>query len=350
MLKITGLCILMLITAGVQAATFCVDTSSELQAVLDAADSNGQADVIKIVGGTYLSSNGGFIYENFNENYDLQISGGWVSSNENCDSQPQGAADSTVLDGDNQVRGLAIYPGSTAANISISNITFINGLAEDTLRGGGLNIAPLDGYEGIVTVTQSQFVNNTGRVGSALSINRGSRINVKNNLFVINTSDIGHVVNLDQLDHIGIYFTNNTILNNASKGLRLTVNGSSKALIANNLFWNNATSSLDLYGTGLKYVYNNDIDTVIINADFAANNFTVTPEFSTGDFLDYTPAWSSSMINHGFQPIWIPAVFTQNWSLGSKDVLGRDRVQDDHVDIGAFEAAAEPVIFVAGFE
>lgn len=352
MYKFSVICSLLIATSISHAATFCVGNGVELQNALSLADSNNQDDLIKLETGTYISPNSGFgfAYQNNNENYDLEISGGWTTFLDPCNIK-SGSAENTLIDGENLVRALVIRPGGTSANIKISSLTFINGYVTSSQRGGGLNIETSEGYDGIVSIENNFFINNLADYDAALSIARGTRINVKNNLFIVNEAESGYTIGIVHNDAIGVYFTNNTVISNTGAGLRVSVSGTSQTMIANNLFWDNDALDMQLAGNGVRYMYHNDISFYDGVPDFEIGNFSEEPEFD-GGFLDFTPALSSSMINSGYTPLPFPfpPPFSRNWNLGSLDVLGGFRVQDNRVDIGAFEAAAEPPIFADGFE
>jgi hypothetical protein len=97
-----------------KAATFCVGTAVELQAALDAAESNGQNDEIHILQGTY---NGNFAYGS-TEPYDLTMGGGYA---DNCTSRIVDPAN-TVLDAQNNGRVLALNAFGIAVNFTVGGV------------------------------------------------------------------------------------------------------------------------------------------------------------------------------------------------------------------------------------
>ncbi len=360
MIKIAIIVSVLLTTSAVNSATFCVENSDQLEFVLSLADSNDQDDVIKIKSGVYVSptQNSGFEYRRFfDESYALNISGGWKSTSALCDFQSYDAVDATIIDGENNVKGLSINPSDSGGNITLSNLTFINGHADPGNWGGGLDVLGAHDYVGNIKVLYSQFINNYGNNGSALKILNGNRVDVSNNLFVANEteyvegSSFAYAITIGDRQDTGVYFTNNTVISNTGRGLYISVDVDAGILVANNILWGNGDLDVRLI-IGTNYVYNNNISTPVSGLDFRANNFSEEPEF-VGGFLDYTPALSSSLINRGYPPFFTPfppIPFQNNWTLGSRDIKGNSRIQDDRVDIGAFEATAEVPIFIHGFE
>lgn len=119
----------------------CSDGVCWLQSALDATESNGEDDVIKIVQGTYQ---GGFAYQSW-EGYNIRLEGGY---NANCQSQvldPQ----NTILDGQNQLGVLRIsqqeggdiyVEGLTIQNSVYYNMCGLNPFTKVTAPGQSANI------------------------------------------------------------------------------------------------------------------------------------------------------------------------------------------------------------------
>ena len=86
---------------AIHAATFCVDTTTELQDALVIAESNGANDVIRIKTGTYTYTfpfvQTMFVYET-DEDFDITLEGGWTGSGDACSRRFPSPA-STILDG-----------------------------------------------------------------------------------------------------------------------------------------------------------------------------------------------------------------------------------------------------------
>ncbi|MCB1581717.1 MAG: hypothetical protein KDI92_01555 [Xanthomonadales bacterium] len=341
-----------------QAAEFCATNSTELTNALSSAENNNQHDVIKIAVGNY---EGGFTFTG-GEGYDLSISGGWSDFFGNPCGQQINPPFDTILDGDNSQKVLDIIAHDDN-DITISNLTLINGNA---LPGsaGGLELFGWTGYVGDVIIEKVAFINNKGNFHSALSVSRGRKITVRNSIFAINENTTGDgTVDLNNSE-LGIYFNNNTLVNNTSvatdssvhSGLRANFHDGAGIFVANNLFWNN--DGHDAYFGGVNmtttesYLYNNNINSYIGTIHNIENNFTAEPIFENG-FLNYTPTIASPEINQGRQsPFFVPVPppFNMQWGVGITDFEGNTRVQDGRVDVGAIEAEPEEPIFKNGFE
>ncbi|WP_395373905.1 hypothetical protein [Marinicella sp. W31] len=380
MQKINKLKIMMILlpalVTSLHAETFCVSNGKELKAAINIADSNDQSDVIKLKIGTYDVLNFGFRYSGVNEDHDLEISGGWVSdNNDEC---------GMIMLGDTLVFGrsrlfpfvdtdfslLTINSGSVG-NISISNLSIDGGESFDS-DSAGLEINIDSGYSGQVLVENNVFRGNSSTKGAGLKIEglflgEGSTVVVRNNLAYNNESESPIYINLGNAsgqENMGAYIVNNTVYDNRNYaggsisergGLKVKVNGSSRAFIANNLLWGNYNngingSDLMLEGTGYKYLFNNDIGVSGgVSADEVSGNFSVPPIFD-GNPLNFRPAPHSAMINAGTMPPnspQNPPLFSENWELSTLDLAGNPRVSDGTVDVGAIES---DLIFIDGFE
>lgn len=96
----------------IHAATFCANTSVEIQQALDAAENNGEADTINIVVGTYhIPSGVSFAYKptTGGDDKDLTIVGGWTPFFDNpCALLISPNPLNTTLNGD-QLKSGAFY-------------------------------------------------------------------------------------------------------------------------------------------------------------------------------------------------------------------------------------------------
>ncbi|MEZ5470180.1 MAG: hypothetical protein R3E90_00220 [Marinicella sp.] len=332
--------------------------STELSSALITSQNNSQSDVIKIAIGSYT---GGFAYSG-SEDFHLSISGGWSDFFGNPCGQQIHMPFDTILDGNNTQRVMIIQAWANS-DINISNMTFINGNA-NLDSAGGLEVRSFENYVGDVLVEKVAFINNKGHFNSALEISRGRKITVRNSIFAINHNTTGDgTIDLNNAG-LGIYFNNNTIVNNTSdatdpgviSGLRANFHDGAGIFLANNLFWNNDGHDASFAGVNMtateSYLYNNNIDTYIGLIHTIENNFSEAPIFE-GGFLNYTPTIASPEINQGrnspfFVPV--PPPFNMQWGVGITDFEGNTRVQDRRVDVGAIEAEPEEPIFENGFE
>ncbi len=83
--RIILLIVLVMITSttAATAAEFCVTNSAQLQASLDAAETNGQSDTIRIATGSYeVPLSGGFVYNSLapvgGDDHNISVIGGWT--------------------------------------------------------------------------------------------------------------------------------------------------------------------------------------------------------------------------------------------------------------------------------
>jgi len=344
----------------VTATEYCATNSAGLEFALAASEANGQSDIIRIAEGSYDVPVGGFYFDS-NENFDLTLSGGWTEFFGNaCGQQVALNAFGTVVDGNGTDRGMTIRVGQSS-DIKVSHLFFLNGfITGPGGRGGGLYVLSEDGYQGHVLIENNAFISNSAKYGGALSISRGHRIDVRNNLFTVNHSEAGSAVEIVNNDVKGIYFTNNTVYQNTTDsthptnaaGLYLATSGTSSALVANNIFWNNDNHDIRVTGNGYKYLKNNDYQSFSGGFNEVSMNIQVAPEFESG-WLNYTPVYHSPLVNGGITPppfIPIPPPFDSDWEVGSLDIYGDTRIQDAQVDIGAVESPHGDLIFIDGFE
>ncbi|WP_395373858.1 hypothetical protein [Marinicella sp. W31] len=355
-------CLSFLLLTTVQAATFCVTNSTQLLLRLNEAATNDQNDVIRIKQGTYpIISNPqlthGFTYSGGNENRTLDISGGWISFNNNDCGLQINQGDSTVLDGRDLQGVMRITAGG---NVFISNLSFINGFVDNSLSSG-LHLFLSDdtrrGFLGPIraTIEKNFFIGNESQSRAAFTASSDvGRVYFKNNLVVSNNSSLGlYVATFDSNE---TYLINNTFFAN-SGGISISPASGEKAYVVNNLVWGtqNRNVGLSANGTGELYVFNNNYQTATINQPTAvAQNQSIQPVFVGSNILDFTPAIGSSMINAGKPSPFIvpnPITFPFNWNVGIADFEGNARVLDGRVDIGAVEAPVPPdLIFMNGFE
>jgi len=350
-----GLMLSGVLSANVQAAEFCVTNSQELHNAFDTARNNGQHDIIRIATGSYT---GGFFFSG-TENFDLTITGGFTEFLGNPCGQRTANPFATVLDGDSLDRVMDIQ-GFADSDIKISYLTFINGVSGDS--AGGLYFRTLQNFVGDVQVEYTAFINNEADFAAAMTISRARKITVRNNVFVANNSINGTgTVDLISNDTLGLYFNNNTLINNTKDtsanashaGLRIFTTGASQVFVANNVLQGNEGADIRITnGGGDAYLYNNNVGSIIGGFDIQANNINSTPVFESG-FFNYVPRIESGEVNRGRNSPFIipfPTPFHLNWTTGMTDFNGNPRVQDGKVDIGAFEAAPEIPIFKNGFE
>ncbi len=350
-----------------QAAVYCAIDSAQIQFFMNIAETNGEADVIRIPTGSYdILAGGGFTYDALapvgGDDHDITISGGWTPFLDNpCGLQLSPSAFSTVLDGNDNDRVLTIRVRDNS-DIRVEYLSLINGSKDPTAngRGGGLLAGGSSGYTGQITIENNVFIGNEAEFDGALHLDTGDVVRVVNNLFLINhaTGNVG-VTSLISNEGTGTYFINNTVvLNttdsvsaNATGGVYTFVNGPTQSFIANNILWSNDDLDLRISAANTVYLYNNDIEDQQGVAAVEAMNVSVPPQFAEG-LLNFNLAEDSPLRDAGRNPptIFIPPVPFQNrWSLPDNDLSGDNRMQGIRVDIGALEALPT-YLFDDGFE
>ncbi len=352
---------IIMMTGKTMAAEFCVYNSIGLQIALDTASTNNQADHIKIKKGNYAYpvSDQFFKYEaNAGEFYNLTVSGAWVGGALTTCSFQDREIYSTTIDGNNQVRGLLIEPGSNA-RVEITDLNFINGYVAGGNEGGGLLIETVNNDLAEVIIERNTFSNNYATVGGAFSQRNGYRIDFQNNLVVNNHTEDGAAVNLENRNQHGLYIINNTVMNNTtdatdafkSSGVYTFVTDNSEAFIANNILWGNQIN--DIWFLGYEHLYHNNIGSQTAPADVEVGNISVSPDFLPYGNA-YVPRHNSALFNSGYHLptfIHVPPWFEEDWDHRDYDVTGRNiRIRESLVDMGAFETPYDFPIFENGFE
>lgn len=342
-------------TGQARAATFCATTSEELQAALDAAKVNGQADIVRIAKGYYRVPPGGFVYDSVTpvdgDDHAIAIMGGWTAlagEPSPCGQLLREDPWLTELDGDfsDRVLHIEVRPNSW---VLVSLLTFSNGHANGSERGGGLLLGNNGGhYAGQMYVERNVFLGNTAHVGGGLRARNATdddgRLYVLNNLFVQNHArSNGGAAELG-LNQGQTFFTNNTVLLNTSDGETpiggINASGNGEFVIANNNLWDNEVADLNLSPAIIAGLYNNNIG--VRSGDEPENesgNIGVEPEYENGS-PGFTPKRTSPLVDAGIAA-------PESWYLTELDLNAAARVVGPAVDIGAYENER---IFSGNFE
>lgn len=376
----TIIAVLLLCTLGsARAATHCATNGAELQAALEAAESNGQADVIRLAQGFFVPPNptaqSGFQYSPSSlETYSLTLDGGWIEFFENpCGLRfdSTNAFQTVITTGATQrlmeiKLPVAAQAGTT--EVTLTRITFLAGDSGSSGAAGGLRVIKnSESINASLLVDQCAFLNNSGLRGAALHASTDSRMQIRNSLFSENhaSSTVGAAIELyvEGDAATGVHFTNNTVLDNTNTsppsgtaGLVVRAQSPAQVLIANNNFHDNQRDISLASGSGTAHVHNNNFDLFILGylppagPEFSSGNIEVDPAYEPGS-LNYTPAEGSPLLDAGTRPPIIdvvPRPFERAWSTGTLDINGHTRNQG-RIDIGAYEAT--PVaLFSDGFE
>lgn len=321
------------------ADSFCVDTPAELQAALDASETNGEIDLIQIVGGTYART-GGFAFQS-TEPHLVVIVGGYSTNCTNAKG-PQ-----TIIDGENVRRGLwVLHPNG---DIRVENITFIRGLSTNN-RGGGLR-AQSD--SGDITVDRNIFYGNHADdfAGAANIVTESGTLRVRGNLAFANSAANIGAFELTQVSGFA-YVGSNTITANDSEGDFLPgglwIGGGANFEVSNNIIWDNLPDDpgpfqSDFLATTPHTRYTNDIGVVGdgVEPQDVVVEYSVDPQFaSCGGFLcfNFRLKRASPLVDAGLD---LPGFLT------TYDLDGNPRTIGPYVDIGAYE---NDLIFADGFD
>ncbi len=333
-----------MVPLSAHASTFCVNSATSLQAALNTAGTNNQADLIEIVAGTYTAPPGGFFYISSEAN-GIDIYGGYTSG---C---TQRTAARTTLDGSGlyQIMRIILNASSTAVNIDIRRITFIDGKA--TTSGGGLMLSALNGY---VNLEANRFLLNHADISAgALYVESGGIVVLRSNLFFANdASDEGAAMLLTS--NAEAYVVGNTVVSNtATSSLPMTHVGGvyfageagTHLELSNNIFWNNNPNGIVDFESGTPFTArNNDIGIMAgVPPDaLSQGNQSVDPQFAPcGSLLcvGFNLLRASPLVDAGYD--------AAPGGLGALDLEDKPRIIGPHVDIGAYE---EDVLFRNGFE
>lgn len=379
------------LAGGAWGADSCVTNAAGLQAALTTAESNGEADTIKVVMGTYT---GHFSYSS-SQGYGITLEGGYTAAG--CASREVNPAD-TVLDGSGTTGRVLYLYNSSGGSIMVDGFTIQNG--SSTQDGGGVyafsfsesgtagtvaithniirqNSAPRHGG-GVWVVSQSNSATagqviasdntiqgNTVTTGSGGGIvaasfsNTGTtgQVTVVNNIVTGNSAKCGGGVYAASYSTSGTsgtaILTNNTVTNNTATsgddgipdggGVWVAYGTSGTVNVYNNIIWGNTAQdggdiSLLLYsGVGVANAYNNDYTnmTGIGSWTNSGGNINADPLFVGGG--DFHLRSSSPCLDMGLNSApGIPATDFE----GDNRVIDGDGNGTATVDMGADEVAS----------
>ena len=144
------------------AEDFCVSSAADLVDALDEASGNQEADVIRVVRGTYLTPGGPFTYFGIGEEFGLELLGGY---SDGCTSRILDPTN-TILDGQSSHQVVEITPVNvTFGDLLFQGFTVQNGSAPG-FDPGGLSIGVSAGFYGTVSVEFNIFVGNHSATGA----------------------------------------------------------------------------------------------------------------------------------------------------------------------------------------
>lgn len=323
---------LMLFLAGpAQAATFCVNTGSELNSAINTAEANGEDDLIKLEEDATFTSSSSFHFQS-TEPRSIKFSGGHIVG---CLIDTGG---SSTIDGQNLRRALWVL--SPNGDIVIEGITFTGGLSTNN-GGGGLRAASTTGD---IRIERNKFVFNRAddSIGAASIITDSGTLYVRGNLVFANSSPTIGGISLSQQSG-NAYVVSNTITLNESDasfepgGLR--VSGGAHFQISNNIIWDNLPDDPGQFQSDFRSFSShnrfwNDIGVVSSQSTapgVVQGELSVDPQFEDCGFLcfSFELERSSPLVDAG-----------QNLPPGElteSDLAGKPRLIGSAVDIGAYE-------------
>lgn len=319
-------------TSAPPPTVFCVDPCgggnyTDLQAALDAAESNSDAVLIKVAQGIYT---GNFEYES-SQGYNITIYGGY----EQCTGCAIRETDpvNTILDGNFSGNALVIIDHS-GGQIIVNGITIKNGGGETTYYGGGLRALSENkkttgnvnsGHIEITNniVTGNLAISNGGGIyaSSQSAIGEAGNILVNNNIIYGNSAtdlDGGGVL-AESYSSSGtarnITMKNNLIYNNSAGRFGEGVAANSFApsgtegtvTLTNNTITENcdAGTCYGLFVSGeTVYCYNNIVwaNTDSLGADIYLNSRIVTALGWHNDYSSIFGSWDDSGSNINSNP------------------------------------------------
>lgn len=356
---------LLLAPLATRAATFCVNTTTELQDALAVAQSNGANDVIRIKTGTYTYAfpfvQTMFVYET-DEDFDIKLEGGWGGSGDACSRRFPSPA-STVLDGGDEKSVLRMTGANTSTgDIIVEQLTVRRGAVNG--EGGGMKLGGnfgSNGFNGSIVVERVYFDDNFAQEGGGLYARTNAGIRIRNSIFRGNqceTNACAADIAIFSLDDSAVraVFSNNTVFGNVcsddagsaciSGGVRVDGLGlGPRSALLNNAFALNDGNDLELPGGSQVDLWYNNIHVL-----------AGTPATSIGNINFINPGFVAPILDDDFhlQPgsplrnagydgflIGLPA-------YSATDYAGIPRVQEERIDIGAHEFSER--IFADGFD
>lgn len=347
------LCVLVLGSQDSQAATFCVSDGTQLQAALNTAAGNGEADVIRLRSGTYTRAGGAVAFSYFSsQNQSLTLEGGWFGlSPGNCAlriDQPTG----TVLNGEG-ARSVLQLLGNSGSNgaLTLRNLSIANGSSNDT---GGAVVGGIGGYLGSILIERVIFRGNTGGVVGGLSASTdGGVLQLINSLFDDNACSGGVcaaslVVNNEpffsaqpRLRLWGNTFVRGDCASGSCRALRLGggFGGAVQFEVANSVFALNQGADID-FAINTGSLRHSRLDSLIGTPQNSSGNLAsgVAPGFVDEAGGDFRLAPGSALIDAG----------TASALLPETDLDNLPRVSGSAPDIGAYERQGP--LFANGFE
>lgn len=334
--------LLLAAAAPVQAASFCVASTSELIAALSAAQSNGQNDLIRLVAGTYPISSR--LVHFSQEGAALHLWGGYAPG---CATLAQAGAKS-VIEGNGST---ALLDLMTDGSVTMTRMVWRNGRSQPISNAVLMLVT---GDQSYVTISQSAFLGLNGYadenvVRGPVFIRSGGELLVANSVF--STIDGVHPgraavsLDADSTASNGARIINNTFAGNrvaaasAADGGVLDLASGASWTIANNVLWGNQARYDLRFGAGV-HLYHNDIGAYAgTPVDGIGSNLSVDPRFVDAAAGNYRLRRESPLRNAGIGIL-----------AGVDDYDDHPRVAEGLLDIGAWEIPFVDLIMADGFD
>ncbi len=350
-MAVAGFLALFLMAGNASAAVFCVATSSAIRQALIVAGSNGEADTIRIIIGTYSAPSGAIAFPyTSNENNAITLEGGYTFG---CGVRVDKAY-LTVLSGSG-VRQVMRFYSQGNGTVSVKNLTIADG--DSAATGAGLSIeGPTGefflGFKGSAIIERVVFLGNRSdaEAGGLRIATRGGNMTVRGSLFGFNRCGESHCAvwleNSDSSPDTVLFGGNTVALNTCSLGAPLCESGGARfsgeqnAVIYDNLFALNSNEDLLLEDPEVEAdLYYNNIDEIAGSPDTEIGTLNVAnPEFLDALAEDFRLKPTSPLRNKGNAPFPLPSV----------DLDGRQRIVESAPDLGAYEIPDD--LFVDGFD
>jgi len=329
-----------LITSGqAHALTFCANNATELRSAFSLAGSNGLDDEIRIRNVAMPAS--GFMASastylaNIGDGKDVHISGGWT--NNNCTDQvndPKAtvlmpAVDRRLIQVQNSASGTPFAP-----EVTIENLTLEGAGATPQLVGCAAKASGQMRFSLLRTIV-AEFECGTATISTETW---GPSVEIKGNLFISNTANNATVFR-DYVPGNGqlpssLLFSNNTLVGNTTNagGELVRIDASSIIRFQNNALWDNSYPSAIEQPNELDMQIGNIIRHNLLQYPptgpaIGNGNFSADPRFVS--LVDLRPSISSPLRNAGDGQV--------AGGTTSVDLAGIDRVQENVIDIGAYE-------------
>jgi hypothetical protein len=346
-----------------QAATFCVNSATELLAALNTAAGNGENDTIRVKRGIYLGTSGpvAFNYTS-NENFSLTLEGGWFGLTSGTCSIRIDDPEGTVIDAGGPRSVMQLAAGiNSGTSFSVRNLTIRGG--RGTASGTGFGGLQVIGFPllGNITIERVVFRDNyTEGIGGGLRAFTQGVLRVVNSLFDDNrcdayfcAADVFAAAPTASAGQPRLLFLGNTVVRTGCNGpncnlgqvnIQAGFDFPTQYVVGNSVFAQNAGVDFSVAGgNGSGTVRNSRWDTLAGTPQTQIGNLPpgTPPGFVDPAGGDFRLRSDSLLVDAGFAFADLPAI----------DLDGTPRQVGSAVDIGAYEYAPDAgLIFRNDFE